>query len=84
MPVILRVRGFRFWFYSIDLVEPPHMHVGRAGNEAKFWLSPIALARSRGFRDHELRTIEALVNEHQSYLLAAWQQAKSDRYDDQG
>lgn len=29
MPVILRVRGYRCWFYEADLDEPAHVHVGK-------------------------------------------------------
>lgn len=55
MPVILRVKGYRFWFYEADLDEPPHVHVGKAGMEAKYWLNPVGLARSRKFRNQEKR-----------------------------
>lgn len=79
MPVVLRVRGYRFWFYSADLGEPPHVHVGRGGSEAKFWVNPIALARSRGFRQHELSEIEAIVREYQGDLLGAWAQEETKR-----
>jgi hypothetical protein len=81
MPVILRIRGYRFWFYSADLSEPPHVHVGKAGSEAKYWLTPIALARQRGFRPPELRDIEAILLAHQNDLLAAWQDAQEKRND---
>lgn len=29
MPVVLRVKGYRFWFYEADLDEPPHVHIVR-------------------------------------------------------
>ena len=58
MPVVLRVKGYKFWFYEVDLDEPPHVHVGREGKEAKFWLDPIKLARVGGFKPVELREIE--------------------------
>ena len=45
MPVVLRVNGYKFWFYMADIVEPPHVHIGNDGNEAKFWLTPIKIAR---------------------------------------
>jgi hypothetical protein len=79
MPVILRVKGFRFWFYSADLGEPAHIHVGRAGNEAKYWLAPIALARTRGFRPQELSEIEAILDSNLNDLLTAWQAAKEQQ-----
>ena len=47
MPVVLRIKGYRFWFYEADLDEPPHVHVGRQGSEAKYWLNPIALSKSQ-------------------------------------
>ena len=81
MPVILRVRGYRFWFYSADLVEPPHVHVGKADNEAKYWLAPVSLARQRGFHPPELREIQGILIAHQNQLLMAWQDAKEQRHD---
>lgn len=51
MPVVLRVKGYRFWCYEVDLDEPPHGHVGKEGKEAKYWIDPIALAKSGGFED---------------------------------
>ncbi len=81
MPVILRVRGYRFWFYSADLRDPAHVHVGKAGNEAKYWLIPVRLARSRGFRQPELSEIEAILIAHQNELLTAWQDAQKHGHD---
>ncbi len=40
MPILLRVKGYRLWFYEADLDEPPHVHVGKQANEAKYWLNP--------------------------------------------
>jgi len=79
MPVILRIRGYRFWFYEADLSEPPHVHVGKAGAEAKFWIDPLALARSRGFRQHELNEIETLVRRFRSQIMDAWRQEQRRR-----
>ncbi len=41
MPVILRLNGYRFFFYSNegDHLEPAHIHVSKAGDEAKTGLS---------------------------------------------
>lgn len=69
---ILRVGPYRFFFYSGDGGEPPHVHVVRDDDEAKFWLDPIRLERSRGFTRRELRDIELLVITHQQDLLEAW------------
>jgi len=74
MPVVLRVKGYRFWFYQADLNEPPHVHVGKGGNEAKYWVSPIELARAGKFRNHELNEIKRILLKHQDYILETWQQ----------
>jgi hypothetical protein len=72
MPVVLRIRGYRFWFYEADLDEPPHVHVGKQSGEAKYWLSPIALSKSRGFREHELTEIQRILAEYRDGILEAW------------
>ena len=79
MPVVLRVRGYRFWFYEADLDEPPHVHVGKGGKEAKYWLAPIALARSRRFRDHELNEIERILVDYKDDILEAWRKEQQKR-----
>lgn len=48
MPTILRVGRSRFFFYSTDRIEPPHVHVEVGDGVAKFWLDPVRLAASRG------------------------------------
>ena len=45
MPVVFRLEGFRFHFYSDEgtPLEPIHIHVAKAGADAKFWLFPEVL-----------------------------------------
>jgi hypothetical protein len=47
MPEIFREGPYRFFFFSMEGTEPPHIHVEGAERYAKFWLEPIILARSR-------------------------------------
>jgi hypothetical protein len=77
MPVVFRSQGYRGWFYEADLKEPPHVHVGKDGKEAKFWMSPIRLARAGRFRANELREIERILHEFQGDILAVWEREKS-------
>lgn len=72
MPVLLRIRGYRFFFYSLEDREPPHLHVAQAGRYAKFWLDPVNLASNRGFRSHELTVILKLVEENRDFFLEKW------------
>jgi len=55
MPTVLRRGPYRFFFYSSDRAEPPHVHVERDENLAKFWLDPVRLHESGGFRGAELK-----------------------------
>lgn len=75
MPTVLRLFGYRIGFYSNEPDEPAHVHVVKAGNEAKFWLDPIQLARNKGFRESELRQILNLLEEHRDTLLGAWNES---------
>jgi hypothetical protein len=72
MPTVLRVGPFRFFFYAGDGGEPPHVHVERDECEAKFWLEPIRLERSRGFSRKEINRIRDLVEQHRQQLLEGW------------
>lgn len=72
MPTVLRLGPYRFYFYSGDAFEPPHVHVERDDNRAKVWLDPVRLQESAGFRRPELNRIVALVAEHREVLLRAW------------
>jgi hypothetical protein len=72
MPTVLRVGAYRFFFYSSDWHEPPHVHVERDLAEAKFWLGPVCLERSNGFGPAELNRVQRIVEEHVELLGRKW------------
>jgi len=72
MPTVLRSGPYRFYFFSHESNEPPHIHVDREDLSAKFWLNPVNLARNLGFSSRELLKIRKLVEEHREELLEAW------------
>jgi hypothetical protein len=72
MPEVLRIRGYRFFFFSREGWEPRHIHVEQAERYAKFWLEPIELAEARGFRSAELRELHSLIAEHEQEFIVAW------------
>jgi hypothetical protein len=72
MPTVARIGPYRLFFYSADGVEPPHIHVERDAAIAKYWLSPLRLARSQRYRAKELRDIERILAERGARLLEAW------------
>lgn len=78
MPTIFWAKGYRFSFYSYDLGEPIHVHVTKAGAEAKIWMNPLALARNKRFRDHEIREILDLVAANRGVIESAWNERRGN------
>ena len=72
MPTLGRIGSFRFFFYSNEGTEPPHVHAQHERKIAKFWLEPVALASSGRFSASELRSIERIVVENRERFLEAW------------
>jgi hypothetical protein len=72
MPTVLRNGPYRFFFYAGDRHEPPHVHVERDQNKAKFWIEPVTYQSSNGFKRSELLVIYRLISEHQALLLQRW------------
>ncbi|TNF70188.1 MAG: DUF4160 domain-containing protein [Gammaproteobacteria bacterium] len=72
MPTVLRIGSYRFFFFSNEGTEPPHIHIQRDRALAKFWLNPVELAGSTSFSSIELRKIGKLVVEHEKTFLESW------------
>ena len=73
MPTIGAIPGpYRLFFYSFDCNEPMHVHVQRDRQQAKFWLTPVALAWNNGFSSRELNDIRRIVTANESVIIEAW------------
>jgi hypothetical protein len=72
VPTVLRLGPYRFFFYAGDWNEPPHIHIERDDDMAKFWLKPVRLQSSGGFSRAEIAKLTALVIERRDELLEAW------------
>lgn len=72
MPTVLRVGPYRFFFYAGDRNEPPHVHIERDDNVAKFWLAPPRLQEAGGFNRKEINRIERIIEDHQEQLMDSW------------
>jgi hypothetical protein len=72
MPTVLSIGRYRFFFYSREGTEEPHIHVEAAENSAKYWLTPVSRASSKRFRTAELFEIEQLVFQNREKFVAAW------------
>lgn len=78
MPTVLITGPYRFFFYSDDRDEPPHIHIERDDHKAKFWLEPIRLQNSGGFKRKELNRIQELIKENQVRFLEEWNEYFSE------
>ena len=72
MPTVLRVRGYRFYFFSEEGNEPPHVHVDKGSGTIKLWLANLSTAYQEGLKPAEIRVILAIARENHQLLLEAW------------
>jgi hypothetical protein len=72
VPTLLRSGPYRFYFYSHEPNESPHVHIDRDALSAKFWLHDGAMAANVGFSARELRVLQGLVLEHREQFIEAW------------
>jgi hypothetical protein len=75
VPVVLRYRGYRFFFYSYegDPREPAHIHVRKGDSEAKFWLRPfVTLSYNHGIPARELAELARVTQNERELIERAW------------
>jgi len=74
VPTVLRAEGFRFFFFSNEGTEPPHIHVEHGDGHAKFWLDPVTLAVAKDLKKSELRRANLLVIQHRLNFMEKWRE----------
>jgi len=79
MPTVWREGPFRFFFYSEERNEPPHIHVeiGDPPTDiyAKMWLGPpvaVAVAFWRNFSARDRRAAREIVIRQRTMMEQAW------------
>jgi hypothetical protein len=72
MPTVLKAGKYRFFFFSNEGGEPRHIHVESNDSYAKFWLEPIDLAKSLGYKKGELKEIREIVLKNAKYFREKW------------
>lgn len=71
-PTVIRVKGYRFYFFSREETRP-HVHVQHATGEAKFWLGPpMEIAQNWGLSRSRLTAALRLAQEHADEIRQAW------------
>ncbi len=72
MPTVLKLKGYRFFFFSNEGTEPLHIHVEKAENYAKFWLDPLYVSVNHGFTSKELTEISNIIEANDNLLRNKW------------
>ena len=71
MPSVLRIKGFRFFFFSNEHL-PKHIHIEKQNSYAKINLVNLELIENIGFNSKELKEIMKIVELHRSDFIKAW------------
>jgi hypothetical protein len=71
MPTILRIEGFRFFFFS-DEHLPSHIHIEKGDAYARIELETITITDSYNLNSKELKKLRTLVKENSEILTKAW------------
>ena len=73
MPTVLKIKDYRFFFFSREELRM-HIHVICPDGEAKLWLEPtIEIATSYKLSKVRLKEIEAMTNENVYIFKKAWE-----------
>lgn len=73
MSALLIVNGLRFFFYSNENSEPPHVHVTKGEASGKIWLEPdISVAYLYKFTNSEEKLIMETVISHVEEFKKKW------------
>ncbi|HEO65593.1 MAG TPA: DUF4160 domain-containing protein [Spirochaetes bacterium] len=75
MPIVLRYKGYRFFFFSNEgkPLKPLHIHVRKDEKVAKFWIEPeIALAETYAFSSSELNGLAKIIETNKTLIERSW------------
>lgn len=75
MPVIIRFKGYKFFFFSNEGSprEPIHVHIRKGNCLAKIWLEPtVAIAETFGFTGKELTLLTKIIEINSDLIKRSW------------
>lgn len=73
MPTVLVKDGFRFFFYSHEGNEPPHIHIIGKGGEMKVWLSNLVISKVYNLSPKEQRIILEIMSANIELFKKEWE-----------
>lgn len=71
MPTILRIEGYRFFFFS-DKYNPKHIHIEKGDGYARIELDTLKVTDSYNLNSKDLKKLLKLVKENNTKLQGAW------------
>lgn len=71
MPTILRINGFRFFFFS-DEHLPFHIHVEKGDSYMRVELETFKITQRYKFSKNDERKIIGIIQEYQQIFIGAW------------
>ena len=67
------IRSRKYYFFSNEGNEPPHIHVRQAERSAKFWMeTPLRIEYANKFSGKELREIELIIELNRELIMEKW------------
>lgn len=75
MPVVLRYKGYKFFFFSNEGSprEAMHVHVRKGDATAKIWLKPdVAVAQCYGLKSKEISMLVNIVKSNYRFIERSW------------
>jgi len=83
MPTILKILGWRLFFYANEGDEPIHIHCRNANMECKYWLDQndfdIIESYSYGLNNRDKREIRKILFENFEYIETQWEEFQRRR-----
>jgi len=68
----MRAGPYRFFIWSNEPPEPAHVHVASGDGHAMFWLDPVSLAGSDGYKAREMPGSGDSWEAHRAELRGRW------------
>jgi hypothetical protein len=81
MPVIIRHKGYRFFFWANkgNPREPLHIHVRKGAAVAKFWIdADVRVAESYDMSPAELRELLQVAKDNKELIERSWNEFFGD------
>lgn len=72
-PTIFRIKGYRFYFFSLE-EKRKHVHVYSPDGEAKFWIEPkVELAKNYKLNNQQINELLQIVKDNKNEIDEAWE-----------